>query len=345
VEEGSQRPRRGLFRRAFTRSAPESPEPGFESQADEPLPPEPDPQSDEWLDAAIEEFENRLAQILKQAGDELYGQVERDLARADQRLRETEEQLELTVAERLEGAIAEVRVQGDAQLADEIRRVKETAEAPLATIRKVRAEAVQETQAAAERADKSATKAAAQIEAASQKLALRARRQELKLVKEETSKRMKGALDRLEHQAQLRMAEIENVRAETEDMLGQIDERVSAIADATDELDRRLEATGERLSAAENRADATASLIADAMERLDDAVAKVEEAEEHVLEVSERVGNTAKRIAELGEFAERAVDWEGRIAAATRTEADAAQRITDAERRLLDRIDPGASSN
>jgi hypothetical protein len=81
------------------------------------------------------------------------------------------------------------------------------------------------------------------------------------------------------------------------------------------------------------------------MERLEDAMTRVEDAAGRLLEVSERAGSTAKRIAELGEIAEQAVDWEGRMAAATRTEADAAQRITEAERRLLDRIDPGASSN
>ena len=346
MDEESQRPRRGLFRKAFGRRQPESREPEPEPPFKEQLPPEPGATSDaEWLDAAIQGFESRLAEVLKQAGDELYAQVEQDLAKTEERVRETERRLELNVAERLEGAVAEVRVQGDAQLIDEIERVKEAAETPLSTIRKVRTEAVREAEAAAARADESATKAAAQIEAAAQKLGVRARRQELKLVREETSKRMKGALERLEHQAELRMAEIEAVRTETQDLLAQIDERVTNAADAADELDRRLEATGARLSAAESRAEATASLITEAMARLEDAIAKVEDAEQRVLEVSGRVGATAKRIAQLGEFAERAVDWEGRMAAATRIEADAAQRISDAERRLLDRIDPGASSN
>ncbi len=333
--------------RAFGRRSPESGKPELEPPpAVAPPPSEPIPPADsEWLDAAIDQFESRMAEVLRQAGDELYAQVERDLARTEERLRETEERIELNVAERLEGAVAEVRVRGDAQVADEIQRVKETAETPLATIRKVRAEAVQEAEAASARADKSATKAAAQIEAAAQKLGVRVRRQELKLVREETSKRMTGALDRLERQAEVKMAEIEAVRAETEDLLAQIDERVTSAVEAADELDRRLAATGERLTAAETRAEATASLVAEAMERLEDAMARVEDAERGLLEVSERAGSTAKRIAELGEFAERAVDWEGRMAAATRTEADAAQRITEAERRLLDRIDPGASSN
>jgi chromosome segregation ATPase len=333
--------------RAFGRGSPESGKPELEPPPRaEPPPSEPISSADaEWLDAAIHQFESRMAEVLRQAGDEMYAQVERDLARTEERLRETEERIELNVAERLEGAVAEVRVRGDAQIADEIQRVKETAETPLATIRKVRAEAVQEAEAASARADKSATKAAAQIEAAAQKLGVRVRRQELKLVREETSKRMTGALERLERQAEVKTAAIEAVRAETGDLLAQIDERVTSAVEASEELERRLAVTGERLTAAETRAEATASMVAEAMERLEDAMTRVEDAAGRLLEVSERAGSTAKRIAELGEIAEQAVDWEGRMAAATRTEADAAQRITEAERRLLDRIDPGGSSN
>jgi len=351
VDQESQRPRRGLgarMARAVGRRSPESGKPELEPPP-EPSPPAPSesipPADAEWLDEAIDQFEGRMTEVLRQAGDELYARVERDLARIEQRLRETEERIEQNVAERLDGAVAEVRVQGDAQVADEIARVKEAGETPLATIRKVRAETVHETQGAAARADKSATKAAAQIEAAAQKLGARVRRQELKLIREETSKRMTGALDRLERQAELKMGEIEAVRAQTEELLAQIDGRVTSAVETMDVLERRLAATNERLTEAKTRAEASASLVSGAMDRLQDAMANVEDAERRLLEVSERAGSMAKRIADLGEVAERAVDWEGRMAAATRTEADAAQRITDAERRLLDRIDPGASSN
>ena len=279
-----------------------------------------------------------MAEVLRQAGDELYTQVERDLARTEEQLRETEERIELNVAERLEGAVAEVRVQGDAQVADEIQRVKETArpaghdpEGP------GRGRAGGEGRRRARY--KPATKAAAQIEAAAQKLGVRAAAG-AKAVREGTSKRMTGALERLERQAEVKTAEIEAVRGETEDLLAQIDERATSAVEAAEELERRLGVTGERLTAAENRAEATASLVAQAMERLEDAMARVEDAEGGLLEVLERAGSTARRIAELGVTAEQAVDWEGRMAAATRTEAEAAQRITEAERRLLDRIDP-----
>ena len=42
-------------------------------------------------------------------------------------------------------------------------------------------------------------------------------------------------------------------------------------------------------------------------------------------------------IAELGDSAERAAEWEGRIAAAVKTEADVAERIDDAIRQRLGR--------
>jgi len=342
VDEGTQPPRRGFLARALGRRAPGVPAP----PATEPPVVEPTPPADaDWLEAPIEQFEGRLAEILQRAGDDLYAQVERDLARTEERLRQTEERLELHVAERLEGAVAEVRVQGDAQLAEEVERVREAVETPLATIRKASSDAVQRAHDSSARAEESASKAAAQIEAAAEKLGARARRQELKLVREETSKRMKGALDRLEHQADLRMAEILAARAQTEDMLARVDERVTAAVGAANELDRRLDATAERLSAAESRAGAATSLVAEAATRLEDAVARVEQAEQRVLELAERAAAAAQRIAQLGEFAERAADWEGRMEAATRSEADAAKRISDAERRLLGRIDSGGSSS
>src|SRR5436190_20594816 len=108
--------------------------PPSEAVADEPTA----PAEAEWLEAAVDEFENRLAEVLKQAGEELYAQVERDLAQTEERLRETERRLELNVTERLEGSVAELLVQGDAQLTDELVRFKEASETPLATIRKVR---------------------------------------------------------------------------------------------------------------------------------------------------------------------------------------------------------------
>jgi chromosome segregation ATPase len=329
--------------RVFGRRPPEPVRPeGLEPPAPEP---EPDaagaPDEAAWLDAAVEEFERRLAEVLKQAGDDLYAQVERDLAAAEERMRENEQRMLQNVSDRLEGAIAELRVQGDAQLADELERVKETAEAPLASIRKVEAEAVRKAESAASRAERSAAKAAEQMEAAAEKLGVRARRHELKLVREENSKRMTGALARLERQAELRLSELEAVRVEAEGLLAEVDDRVAAAASATAELERRLDETADRLAETESRAESTEAVITDAVARLEQTTARVEEAEQRVLEIGERVGATARRIAELGEHAERAVDWEGRMEAAMRSEADAAQRITEAERRLLERIDPG----
>jgi chromosome segregation ATPase len=286
-----------------------------------------------------------MTEVLKRAGEELYERVEKDLAATEERLGETERRLETTVSERLEGAVAELRVQGDAQLAAELQRVKEAAEAPLTSIRKVEADAVRAAESAAVRAEQTATKSAAQIEAASEKLGVRARRQELKLAREETSKRMTGALARLERQAELRMKEMEAVRAESEKLLAQVEERVSAAAAAATELERRLDAVAEQLAENEARSEPAGALIEDAVTRLEQAIGRIEDAQRRVLEVEDRVGTMARRIAELGEHAERAVDWEGRMAAAMRTEADAARRITEAERRLLDRIDPGAGAS
>jgi chromosome segregation ATPase len=349
VDEESQRPRSGSglgarMARALGRRPRKPPE------TEEPEPPLVDPGAYEpvdsdWLDATMRDFEDRISEALKQAGEELYAQVERDLAETEQRLRETERRLEENVSARLDGAVAELRVQGDAQLAAELQRVKDAAETPLASIRKVEADATIAAEAAASRAERSAAKAAGQIEAAAEKLGVRARRQELKLVREETSKRMTGAIARLEHQAELRMAEVQAIQAESAELLAQVDERVTAAAAASTELERRLFVLGERLAETERHGESAGALIEDAVARLEQVLGSIEEAERRVLEIEDRVVTTARRITELGEHAERAVDWEGRMAAAMQTEADAAARITEAERRLLDRIDPGTSQS
>jgi chromosome segregation ATPase len=314
VEAGSEErpPRRGLGARlagALGRRAPQrSPEPkGSEPAAET-----------EWLDAAVEEFERRLADVLRKAGEDLHAQVERDLAATEERLSETERRLQENVSARLEGAVAEVRVQGDAQLADEIERVHEAANAPLAEIKKAESE----------------------IQSAAEKLGMRARRQELKLVREENSKRITAALARLEREAEARTAEMDRIRQEASAVLAEVDERTAAVASATAELGQRLEHLAEPLAEAERRADSTAGLVAEAVGRLEGAVGRAQEAEQRMGEISDRVGETARRITELAESAGRAADWERRLAAAVHAEADVARRITEAERRLLERVDP-----
>jgi colicin import membrane protein len=257
------------------------------------------------------------------------------------RMRETEDRLARNVSERLEGAVAELRAQGDARIADELQRVKEAAEAPLDSIRKVEAEAVRRAEAAASRAERSSAKAAEQMESAADKLGTRTRRQELKLVREENSKRITAALERLERQAELRTSRVEAVRSEAERTLAEVEKRVAAAGSTAAELGQRLDAMEARLAQAEARLASTEASIRDAATRLERSIAGVEEAEARVLEIGEHVGATARGIADLADSAERAVDWEGRLAAATRTEADAAQRITEAERRLLEHVDPG----
>jgi hypothetical protein len=335
--ESGKRSRRGLGARlagALGRSSAKPP------PATEPEPTGPDEAA--FLEAAAGELERRLADVLKQAGEDLYSQVERDLAATEARLRETEQRLETTISDRLDGAIAEVRVQGDTQLEYERERMREAAKAPVESIRRERREALREVEAAAASAEKASAKAAAQNEAAAEKLATRARRQELKLVREENSKRITAALARLEREAEIRTEEVDTVLREAKSVLGEVDDRATAASEAATDLEGRLDDLGRRLGEAERRAEETAAAIADAVGRLERAIASVEEAERRVLEISDRVGATARRIAELGESAEQAAEWERRIAAAVEAEADVARRISDAERRLLERVDPGS---
>jgi len=340
--EGESGQRRGLGARLAGALGRRSPGPPPSTEEREPAPEESGaPDEAAFLEAAVEEFERRLADVLKRAGEELYSRVERDLAATEARMRETEQRLETTISDRLDGAIAEVRVQGDTQLEYERERMREAAEAPLTSIRRERTEALREIEAAASRAEKASEKAAAQIEAAAEKLGMRARRQELKLVREENSKRITAALARLERQAGIRAEEVDAVRREAQSLLGEVNDRIADASSAAAELDRRLDEAGNRLAEAERRANESAGVIADAVGQLDRATASAEDAERRVLEISGRVEAAARRIAELGESAEQAAEWEGRIAAAVETEANVARRISDAERRLLERVDPG----
>jgi chromosome segregation ATPase len=338
-ETGQRPPRRGLGARLAEALGRRPGEPPTE----EPAPTDAAGQDEAaFLEAAVEEFERRLADVLKQAGDELYSRIERDLAATETRLHETERRLETTISDRLDGAIAEVRVQGVTQLESERERMREAAEAPLASIRRERTEALREVQSAAARAEKASEKAAAQIEAAAEKLGMRARRQELKLVREENSKRITAALSRLEREAEIRAEEVDAVRREAQSALGEVEGRVAGATSKADELERRLDDAGRRLAETERRAEETAEAVADAVGRLERAIANTENAERQVLEISDRARAAAQRIAELGEAAEQAAEWENRIAAAVEAEADVARRISDAERRLLERVDPGA---
>jgi chromosome segregation ATPase len=350
VDEGSRQrssgpPRRGLgarLARALGRGQAGEPAPAGAGPPEETPPEAPE---GEWLDVAVEEFERRVEAVLREAGEELQARVARDLAATEERLRESEERLRQNVEERLEGAVAEVRVQGDAQLADELARMREAVDAPLASIERAEAEAIRAAEAAAGRAEASVAKAAGQIDAAAEKLGARARRQELKLVREENSKRITGALARLERQAELRMAEVEAVRDEARGLLVQVDDRLATAAGTVDELDRRLEAAADRLLATEGQAQGVEELVTGAVARIEQALVQVEDSRRRIGAIEHLVEATARRIAELGEHAERAAEWEGRLSAATRSEAAAAQRITEAERRLLGRIDPGTEQS
>jgi chromosome segregation ATPase len=328
--------------RAFARPRPE-PEPveAEPTAEEENAAGEPEaPGGEEWLEAAVQEFERRLAAILKQAGDDLYAQIERDLAATEERLREAERRLAENSDARLEAAIAEIRLQGDAQLADELTRVKAAAEAPLSSIRKAETTAVRAAESAAARAQRSATVAASQIDSAAEKLTARARRHELKLARQENAKRIAAALARVERQSELKMAEVEAIREEARGLLAEVNQRVATAGDEADELALRLEITEGRLAETESRADAADALVEDAVARLEQSIDRVEEADRSVTEMEDRIGATAQRIAAIADTAERSVDLEGRMVAAAQTEADAAQRIREAERRLLDRIEP-----
>jgi hypothetical protein len=65
------------------------------------------------------------------------------------------------------------------------------------------------------------------------------------------------------------------------------------------------------------------------------SIAEVGEAEHRVRGLYERAARTEERMTEAAAEVTRVAEWESRITDAARVEAEAARRISDAERRIL----------
>ncbi len=74
------------------------------------------------------------------------------------------------------------------------------------------------------------------------------------------------------------------------------------------------------------------------MGRIDGWMGAILESERRILDVHTRIISVEGSVADSAKVAQQAADWEQRMLRASATEAEAAKRILDAERRLRDQL-------
>jgi hypothetical protein len=156
------------------------------------------------------------------------------------------------------------------------------------------------------------------LEAAGEKLSRRSRRHELKLARQESSKRVDAALERVEKRAATLQDQL--ARSAREQHAG-----VEAATSAKrPDLDERLSAAFARLEAGTERAER--------------ALAEVAESERRMFAIQGNVVAVGRQIAVAAGAAQSAADFERRLESAAAAEEEAARRVRDAERRLRERL-------
>jgi hypothetical protein len=269
-------------------------------------------------------------------------------ARAEADRQRLEEAFERTSTASLSEAAAEFALVGEQRAAAEQERLREASERTLATIGEAQAKVV------------------GRLESAAEKLSLKSRRHELKLARQESTKRVEAALARLEQRVESAGSEIA-VRADAEradlatgaralsaelqaqsDALKQgLGEQASALDGGVAQAGRDLEITRAGLAGAraelerstaqnEERIETALTRLGEGVERVEGALAAIGESERSVIEAQERVGQTETRVAAVARTACEAADWEVRIHKAVDAEEDAARRIREAEQSLRD---------
>jgi hypothetical protein len=240
--------------------------------------------------ALAQHMEERAVQVearLRETTERELRAIREELsAGADQHAQELERHLERAAAERLAASVAELERTGEVRLSEETERLRAAVEQPTT--------ALQEQE----------KRVARQIEGAAEKLSRGARRQELKLVRAESKKRIDTALTRLDERGAKLRDEIElRVR----------------------EADRRIDETSTRLG--------------DALARVQRSLSGIEEAERRLITIETRIGGTEQRVRDAAELARAAIDVDGRLLQAAAAEDEAARRIREAEERLRRTID------
>jgi len=255
----------------------------------------------------------------------LASQQEATLATAQAAVRDTAErrsdELEATLRDRVaaaESALSDAaRVQRDefaanaealvsSRLSDAVKSLGERGELKLEAVSELTSSALSE------------------IKKAREGLARQDRRQELKLVRAESSRRVRRALAELEQKGQEHAAAVRAEGERASEMLQAAEQRVR---DATAQLERGEGEAGERVAAAIQRADM--------------AVGRIEQSQSHVTELEGAAQRAATQATRAAELAADAAALELRVREAIEREESTAEQMSAIERRLLDLLNGG----
>jgi hypothetical protein len=150
----------------------------------------------------------------------------------------------------------------------------------------------------------------------------RERRHELKLARAESSRRVSRALTQLEQRGG--------------SLLGELDSRAAAAAGRIEAAEQRLRAAAADLGRAEGEA---GGHLAAALLRVDRVAGQVSDAHRRVVAIEAKALTSASRAQTSAELTRQAAELQSKLHEAATAEARAAERIVEAERKLLGLID------
>ena len=158
------------------------------------------------------------------------------------------------------------------------------------------------------------------------------------------------ASDLADVDAAARQEQDARIRSMVEERLASAERRLSASIDTRLESaiaalarDRRSmladwASRAARAAEVEARVEITLTRLLERVGRIDGWMGAILESERRILDVHTRIISVEGSVADSAKVAQQAADWEQRMLRASATEAEAAKRILDAERRLRDQL-------
>ena len=267
-------------------------------------------------------------------GDEVEARIARARESIGRSLRDVAAEAERDEAALRNRAAEELARIASAELAGSLERLEGKAEelistqltAALARL-SAEAEAARRSQLAEVRKVAQAT-----IDESLPKRSRRERRQEVKLARAESSRRVSQALTKLEQRGGSLIGELDARLARADEALA---ERAGAAASRIAEAEQRLRAARSQIERAEGQA---ARPLAAALRRVERVSGEVGRFQARLAEIEDQALASASRAGGSAALAMHAAELESKLRDAVKREAQAADRIAAAERRLLDTI-------
>ena len=266
-----------------------------------------------------DEVEDRIARARESIGRSLRdvaAEAERD--EATLRTRAAEELAEIASAE-LAGSLAQLERRAEDLISNRL-------SAALAQL-SAEAQAARRSQLAEVRKVAQAT-----IDESLPKRSRRERRQEVKVARAESSRRVSQALTKLEQRGGSLIGELDSRLARADEALA---ERARTAAERIAEAEQRLRAATSQIERAEGQA---ARPLAAALRRVERVSGEVGRFQTRLAEIEGQALASASRAGTSAALSMHAAELEAKLRDAVKREAQAADRIAAAERRLLDAI-------